>query len=235
MLKIIASNEQKMSENSENSSIIEGYISEVLHREFLNVATDLNLDSSGTCCFSDSTNVPSTPQNGSCGNAMIESSYMSNQSSLGTMYTPIKTTNCNIINKSINMPSVKPQIIKLQPMIPSNGSINQIPISQSANCKNIIYLPSMSNATGSPNPTLLSSNHSSPIKQNKLIKISNHHLVNTSTNINLTNDVKTEHVIHDPATLSNNQQPQVLNLVLVTDSVNGNVSYLSLLPQNNSH
>jgi hypothetical protein len=233
MLNIVALNEKN---NAQSNNTVEGYITEVLHREYLNVTTDLEIDES-----SDNDNEKSKTM-----------TNLLNSSKLNTC-TPTKSSVSHhqlpFQPKAPSTPNMKPQVIKLQPFLQSNTTVvNGVTISQSPTTYQQI---NTANNLSPHKPIIYMSQ--SPIKSNKLIKINSNTLpINPpmTTSLNNFTEIKSE-----PQTLfhaqnqaehqtmhQNNfiiqsqqqiqqqnqqqQQPQVLNLVLVTDSVNGAVSYL---------
>lgn len=180
MLNIVSLNEK---------TGVEGYITEVLHREYLNVTSEVQVEPAD---LKINTQIP-TPIK------------LNNE-----IYSPVK------INKLIQpttpttpsqpqIQSIKPQIIKLQPFIPSQGvnqGVNQIGSPGQAG-KQVIYMSSQS-----------------PVKANKLIKLNNGMPMVSQSQMIDAGLIQTD---------NQSSQPQILNLVLVTDGVNG--SYLSLVPQ----
>ena len=231
MLNIVTANEKM-------STTVEGYITEVLHREYLNVTSDIEVE------FPSEAQKAQPILNPPTGNTNM----LANNNACFTLtnnYSPIKT-GLPIQPKTPTTPNMtmKPQVIKLQPFIPGNnvGSPHHQLNTQTASAlsphKPVIYVSQ------------------SPSKANKLIKINSSQLGSTITP---PAEIKTEMYQHgvDQANMyqicssqggeknfiiqsqqqmqnqqqqMQQQQPQVLNLVLVTDSVNGGVSYLSLVP-----
>jgi hypothetical protein len=214
--KLLNSKRTKMSISVENNTIndnqtsqesvaIEGYINEVLSRDGMNVSSDIDIYTSEY-----QANFREKLKKSRQANSIV------NLSSLASN-TPIikKSSSINTVNSIIN---VKPQIIKMQtttaPVLAQPMITNKPPV---------IYLSN------------------TPIKSsNKIVKLSP---LSSSAPINNNNN-KISHGLNEIKCESNSQQdssqqhqqqqqtqtPQVLNLVLVTDSVNG--SYLSLIPQN---
>lgn len=239
MLNIVTQNER-----SRCGSSIEGYITEVLHREYMNVTNEMVLDqvleplpfifqqlSTNHNIHNHHTSQPQTTQ-------LIPNNNVTN--------SPI-LNRTNICMNSIQTSggNNKPQIIKLQPFV-SNQNINQSILTSSTTnnptSKQVIYMSQ------------------SPVKTNKLIKIGSNnvggssmgcgasqpqnqlsqnqyheHIVKTECAEQPTHNMLTLQQIHQPQNQQIQQQQhqqQVLNLVLVTDGLNGEVRYLSLVPQN---
>ena len=253
MLNIVTLNEKTNAQLNNNNNTVEGYITEVLHREYLNVTADLEIDSENENDLSN--NKKNTISNVN----MTSFANISNNFKLNT-FTPTKpgVTHQQLPlqqqfqqqPKAPTTPNMKPQVIKLQPFLQSNSTlVNGVGISQSSTTYQQI---NTANNLSPHKPIIYVSQ--SPIKSNKLIKINSNALptnpppINSTASLNLSNfsEIKTEpqtifHNQVEQQNLSQNnfliqsqqqqmqqqqQPPQVLNLVLVTDSVNGAVSYL---------
>jgi hypothetical protein len=204
--KLLNSKRTKMQTSLENNTInenqltqdsiaIEGYINEVLSRDYMNVSTDIDIYTTEyQAVFREKLEKAS------------QANSMTNLSSLASN-TPVikKLSSANTVNSFINL---KPQIIKVQTTPPALAQ------PMIANKPSVIYLSN------------------TPIKSNKIVKLSP---LSSSAPINANSKVyQNLSEIKCEANSQQHQQqtqvPQVLNLVLVTDSVNG--SYLSLIPQN---
>ena len=179
--------------------------------------------------------------------------------------TPIKTMPGNIsLNRPTNASSAsmsaKPQVIKLQPFVPTQPQQQQQQTQQQqqqqlqqqpAQCignpnKSIIYVPQHSPIKPQQQPTP----PNAIVNGKQLIKLGNLNQSTMPTCVQLpsgaeqqaqyvlTNEglqpLHTSHLQQQQQQQQHqqHQQPQVLNLVLVTDEANGGVSYLSLVPQN---
>nr|ASL70516.1 nuclear receptor [Brachionus rotundiformis] len=200
----IVSNNEKTSQP--NNSAMDGYILEVLHREHYNVTSNESL----------------IEQN-------LNSILFLGQSNVGNGVV------LNDQTKSITTSQSNPHpIIKLQPYIPeANGDQN---ISSSA--QSVQILDNQSNIFPSSNkPVIYTLNQlqssQTPTKQNQIIKLTNGMSFSTQSGLKLPLVNQQTQQAGDQISVTNQaQQPQqMLNLVLVTDGVNGGVSYLSLMPQ----
>nr|ASL70627.1 nuclear receptor [Brachionus koreanus] len=203
-LNVVSMNEKS---NQLNNPALDGYILEVLHREHYNVMSNETLIEQSL-------------------NSIL---YMG-QSNTATLVNEQINGHTAIKSESNSQP-----IIKLQPYIPDvAGEQNSTSQAQ------IKLLDNQNNVFPSSNkPVIYTLNQvqsQTPTKQNQVIKLTNGMSFSTqqmSTNgirLPLANQQQANEQV--PAQQNQSQQPQqLLNLVLVTDGVNGGVSYLSLVPQ----
>ncbi|RNA27203.1 retinoic acid receptor gamma-like [Brachionus plicatilis] len=203
-LNIVSSNEKT---NQTNNSALDGYIVEVLHREHYNIMSNESLIEQSlntVLCIGQPNAV-----NGAVQNEQAK--------------TVIKSE-----------PNLHP-IIKLQPYIPDvvgdQGS--------SSSAQTVQILDNQNNGFPNSNkPVIYTLNQvqsQTPTKQNQVIKLANGMSFSTQSGIKLPLTNQQLQQTGDQVSIQQNQsqQPQqLLNLVLVTDGVNGGVSYLSLVPQN---
>lgn len=203
-MNIVSSNEKT---SQTNSSALDGYIVEVLHREHYNIMSNESLIEQSlntVLCIGQPNAV-----NGAVQNEQAK--------------TVIKSE-----------PNLHP-IIKLQPYIPDvvgdQGS--------SSSAQTVQILDNQNNGFPNSNkPVIYTLNQvqsQTPTKQNQVIKLANGMSFSTQSGIKLPLTNQQLQQTGDQVSIQQNQsqQPQqLLNLVLVTDGVNGGVSYLSLVPQN---
>jgi hypothetical protein len=243
MLNIVTENEN-LNFKGDHAPLIEGYIVEVLRREYLNIVHDIDIEPNEmTQTFYK--NLEETIDN----NKILRKS---NSDSFSQNYKiPLNSSSNNFLCNSIKMDkSAKPQVLKIQQIASKSNTV----ITANSPSKPIIYMSS-NPVNNLPIVASVTPNQS-PIK-NKLIKLntqlnslvtqnSNNHFIKTQTlnkesesisYINEINNIGTKININKDSNNidSNGQSTQVLNLVLVADSVNGGVSYLSLIPSNNNN
>lgn len=193
--------------NQANNCPLDGCILEVLHREHYNIVSNESL---------------------------IEQSLNSI-----LIYSKQSFGNNSVLNEQIKTITksepIHHPIIKLQPYIPDAvGEQNN-----SSPAQTVQILDNQSNIFPSSNkPVLYTLNQvqsQTPTKQNQVIKLSNGISFSAPTEVKIPIANQQLQQASDQVSIQQNQsqQPQqLLNLVLVTDSVNGGVSYLSLMPQN---
>lgn len=291
MLTVVSINERNrlnmngmMNASLEFTNVIEGYVSEVLHREYLNIMKESLMEQleaplpmpavNQTKMFTPVNNTVTLTPSSNTNNINLNSANNINISNLSLNSTTLN--NAKIVTMNTN----KPQIIKLQPYVPQpNGSpqvsSTSISLQQQPNQQQQHHQPA---ATQTITANMLSSSpmakqviymSQSPAKSGKMIKLPNNiGLIQPQQSANLIatgQELKSEQMEHQFSSSDKNvvtlqqlksaqngfvqiqqqqqaqnqvqqspqhQQQQVLNLVLVTDGVNGGVSYLSLVPQN---
>jgi hypothetical protein len=243
MLKIITENENKNFKGE--APLIEGYIVEVLRREYLNIIEEIDIEPKQAIISSLNGNNLHQNEN----NKIFKKSNSDNFNQNSIL--SVNSLHNNMICKSIEITkSTKPQVLKIQ-QIPSKPNTVLTAASPS---KPIIYMSSNSVNT-LPIVSTITPNQS-PIKQNKLIKISTqlNSLItqNTKSNfiktqtlsnslhkeldgLNYNNNINNTSNINKDNIDNNSHSTQVLNLVLVSDSINGGLSYLSLVPSSNNN
>lgn len=260
MLNIVTLNE-KMNQNTNSSVHLEGYITEVLHREYMNVSNEQLIEQACNSILVLPNHHHHHHQH-NLNNQQQQQNSILNQINLNSSNNFILTNSpsSSCIKQQQHQQqqqhvNLKPQIIKLQPFIPTNNQAQthhqqQVMLTSPNNASSPISKPVLYS-----HPQMAQQQHS-PLKlsSGKLVKLqSNQNQTETTTTtttavpieslLNL-NEIKSEPVITSQENNNNNnqiitiqqpgqsQQQQVLNLVLVTDGVNGGVSYLSLVPQN---
>lgn len=202
-LNIVGINEKS---NQQNNSALDGYILEVLHREHYNIMSNETLIEQSL-------------------NSIL---YLGQSSSVNGAVLNDQINGHTIIKSESN----PHPIIKLQPYIPD------VSVEQNSSSQHQVKLfDSQNNIFPSSNkPVIYTLNQvqsQTPTKQNQVIKLTNGMSFSTQSNIRL--PLANQQQTGEQVTIQQNQpqQPQqMLNLVLVTDGVNGGVSYLSLVPQN---
>ncbi|CAF0867243.1 unnamed protein product [Brachionus calyciflorus] len=199
-----------MNEKLGRNTSLDGYIVEVLHREHYNVASN---------------------------EALIEQSL--NSILVINKTNPVSNEPINLVpTKTENIEINHQPIIKLQPYIPDVNSLDQISNHQ-AQTVQIIDNQNSIYSTSKPviYATLNSVQGQTPTKQNQIIKLGNGVPISGQQNLKLPTLIGQQiqqgsDQIVQQQQAQGHQPQQMLNLVLVTDGVNGGVSYLSLVPQN---
>jgi hypothetical protein len=239
MLKIIKENQNF----KKDAPSIEGYIIEVLRREYLNIINDIDIEPKEEIIIASNKN---NSQEINVRNTILKNSINDNFHQKSSFL--INSASNKIICKSINITeSTKPQILKIQQIASKSNAVTTSALPS----KPIIY---MSSNPVNNLPVVSSVTHNkSPIKQNKLIKINtqlnqlvthntNNHYLKSQIACNSNNEHESifyndmnhsasgNSITDNCNAKNNNHSTQVLNLVLVTDNINGGLSYLSLIP-----